>query len=86
VSGEEVSDDDTRVHIAELRVELRETRHDLKNLLQAISGLPTSRDMSALEARVESLEASRDWVVKAVVGAWVAGAGVVALFGRKVGI
>jgi hypothetical protein len=77
--------DDTRVHIAELRGDLRRTQADIKNLIQALAALPTSRDLRAIEARIESLESSRDWVVKAVVGAYVAGTGVVALFSRKLG-
>jgi hypothetical protein len=69
---------------ARLAAAASEDRHN--NLKQVIDELATKRDLETIEARVEHLEGSRDWVVKAVVGAWMAGSGVVAtLFTRKFG-
>jgi polyhydroxyalkanoate synthesis regulator phasin len=58
-------------------------QHRHANLRMTIEGLATKKDLEAIEERVESLEGSRDWVVKAVFGAWVAGTGVVAFFTNK---
>ena len=40
----------------------------------------------ALSKRIDALEANQTWAVRAIVGVWIAGAGVVAFGAKKIGL
>jgi hypothetical protein len=60
--------------------------HRHNNLKQMMEGLATKKDVSDLEERVDMLEDDKKWLVRSIVGAWIAGTGVVAtIFTKKFG-
>ena len=75
-----------KIAIAEVRGDLRHLAHDIKNALQKQEAFITRREANekseVLEERIVSIESNQSWAVRLIVGAWIAGAGVVA-FGKR---
>jgi hypothetical protein len=75
-----------KIAIAELRTDLRHLSHDVKNALMKQEAFVPRRDMESknddIEARLASLESNQTWAARAIIGAWIAGAGVIA-FGKR---
>lgn len=75
-----------KVAIAELRTDVRHLAHDIKNALMKQEAFVPRRDMDekhdSIEARLASLESNQTWAARAIIGAWIAGAGVIA-FGKR---
>jgi len=55
-----------------------------------LDGQPTRREFEearkADQARIKSLEDSRNWIIKAVIGAWLAGLAFITAAARKLGL
>jgi hypothetical protein len=61
-----------------------ETKQD--TLVSVLLTLATKVELGAIEDRLETLESDRTWLVRAVVGAWIAGLATVgAIFTKKFG-
>jgi hypothetical protein len=62
----------------------------LANVETKLDGQPTRREFEearkADQARIKSLEDSRSWIIKAVIGAWLAGVSFIYAVARKVGM
>lgn len=50
------ADRELHIALAELRVELRETRHDVKGLMAGLNSLATKDETRAVAARVDKIE------------------------------
>jgi hypothetical protein len=70
-----MSDDLTSIRIAVVSIQkdLENTSHRAKNIEMKLDAFVLHRDLKPLESRIGDLEDSRDWIVKALVGAWIGG-------------
>lgn len=70
------------VALAEVRNDLKHLAHDVKNALQKQEGYVTRREHEASDERISAIESNQTWAARAIIGAWIAGAGVIA-FGKR---
>ena len=73
--------DDLRVAVAELRIELREARHDVKNLTMGLENVVTQREFGEAKERISKLEAIWSKILWGIALSWL---GIIATaFGAK---
>jgi hypothetical protein len=66
--------------------EARAADHHRRNLRAQLDGLATKQEVGAIGDRVDKLEENQTWATRGIIGAWLAGSGVVAFLAKwKIG-